>query len=150
MNSTPIRVYDTGENCLERYTVVYPIWETFGYKTLSALVIHSSGEVSHTGAMPGRHLGKKLLLEDITSGKEDSALLRAIQWDLDLGFDFDKLDKPVMLTYGRKPTPSEIAFGEGAEHIIEVPALLAYRGNGSEVGFAKRLKVNGLYYTRVK
>lgn len=72
-----IRIYDNNGKTVDRYTVVFmdrpyysqtgtlarhPMRECLG---MSHSPFHPQGFCQHSGAMPGRHLGKRLKLEQL-------------------------------------------------------------------------------------
>lgn len=68
-----IRIYDNGGKTYDRYTCVFmdePFSNIPGDERKQALAFdenpfHPLGFGQHTSAMPGRHLGKKISLDDL-------------------------------------------------------------------------------------
>ena len=62
----PIRCYDNGGKTCDRYTVVYMAEperqpNTFAALGMSAAPFHPQGFGQHCTAMPGKHLGRRIL-----------------------------------------------------------------------------------------
>ena len=67
-----IRVYDSGENFLDRYTVLYldrPEYKagTFSARGMSENPFHPQGFGQYCIAAPGKHLGKRIKFEELPS-----------------------------------------------------------------------------------
>ncbi len=65
-----IRIYDSGDKFLDRYTVVYldqpenqP--RTYAARGMSEYPFHPQGFGQYCTTMPGRHLGKRIKFEDL-------------------------------------------------------------------------------------
>jgi hypothetical protein len=141
-----IRVYDNHGKTADRYTIVFPSLATkTADKLYGAIAVTADGHYEHTTATPGRHLGNRILLQDVVDGKEEGFLLSLIESEL-------SIKRGATLEYFRQPTPSEIRFGEGATHVIDYSPIMAFRGYTRTSGrscYANRIKLDdGLIYTR--
>jgi hypothetical protein len=69
MRAKNVRVYDNGGETADRYTVVYmgmPEGQgSYGARGMDAHPFHPQGIGMWVSAMPGRHLGKRIRLEDL-------------------------------------------------------------------------------------
>ena len=66
----PIRVYDNGGKTCDRYTVVYMAEREHSANTFSAVGMsetpfHPQGFGQHCTAMPGKHLGKRIMFSSL-------------------------------------------------------------------------------------
>ena len=70
VNGKPIRVYDNGGKTIDRYTVVYMsegehLANTFEAVGMSENPFHPQGFGQHCTAMPGKHLGKRIMFSSL-------------------------------------------------------------------------------------
>jgi hypothetical protein len=76
-----IRCYDNGGKTSDRYTVVFMDQPERAHNTFSALGMNSQpfhGIGMHCSAMPGKHLGRRVLLQDLPTDCQ-KAVKQALQ-----------------------------------------------------------------------
>ena len=65
-----VKIYDNGGNTADRFTAIFPMFPKERDGSFYALgfderPFHPQGFGQHTSAMPGRHLGKRILFADL-------------------------------------------------------------------------------------
>lgn len=69
MRTKKVRIYDNGDRSIDRYTAVYMFDPQdnglYGARGMSSRPTHPQGVGMYCTAAPGRHLGKRITLEDL-------------------------------------------------------------------------------------